>query len=149
MKRVRMWNEQIRMYLDLDHNIPHIASKKAPQKYFARQYDVLIVGMDIWCVIKDTERPEFPSIYWLPEKISIPKIAYGISAINSDLSLTRRSAAQIGNNLNGFDVIGGAGSIYLPACPGLSQQIRRKPIGARSLHVQTDLPQRTLPPVLQ
>jgi len=106
MKRSRMWDQQLKANLDLDSNFPHFFGEKTLQKYFANQYDALVVGMDIWCMINSTERPRFPNIYWLPEKIAIPKIAYSVSAYNSDLSLIRRSATQIGDYLNDFDVIG-------------------------------------------
>ena len=106
MQRARMWDEQIKMYLDLDRSFPHYAGEKAMQRFFASRYDVLVVGMDVWCVINGTERPEFPNIYWLPEKTGIPKIAYGVSAYGSDLNLIRRSAGQIREYLNSFEVIG-------------------------------------------
>ncbi|MBI5352643.1 MAG: polysaccharide pyruvyl transferase family protein [Chloroflexi bacterium] len=106
MNRTRLWNAEIKAHLNLDKGVPYFASDKKVQEYFAGQYDAIVIGMDVWCVINGTERPKFPNIYWLPEKTDIPKIAYGVSAYNSDLRLIQQSASQIGDYLNGFDVIG-------------------------------------------
>ncbi|MBT7774573.1 MAG: polysaccharide pyruvyl transferase family protein, partial [Anaerolineae bacterium] len=106
MMRARVWETQLKTHLDLDHNFPHFSREKTLQEYFSKEYDALVVGMDTWCVINGTERPEFPNIYWLPKKTAIPKIAYGISAYNSDMTLVRQSAGKIESYLNDFDVIG-------------------------------------------
>jgi hypothetical protein len=106
MKRANLWDREIKAHLDLDKNIPYFASDKKKQQYFARQYDVIVVGMDVWCIINSTERPKFPNIYWLTEKTAVPKIAYGVSAYNSNLHLIQQSASQIRDYVNGFDVIG-------------------------------------------
>ncbi len=60
------------------------------QHYFENHYNMLVVGMDIWCLINGTERPKFPNIYWLPEKMAIPKIAYGVSSYNSNPILIKK-----------------------------------------------------------
>ena len=106
MKRALMWGAEIERYLDLDQDIPFFANEKTLQEYFAKKYDVLVIGMDVWCIVNGIERPKFPNIYWLPEKMPIPKIAYGVSAYNSDLHLIQHSATQISNYLNDFDIIG-------------------------------------------
>ncbi len=105
-KRARLWSKQVETHLALDKNFPHFASDRILQKYFTNHYAAIVVGMDVWCIINGTERPGYRNIYWLPERIDIPKIAYGVSAYNSDLQLIQRYARQIGENLDGFDVIG-------------------------------------------
>lgn len=62
--------------------------------------------MDVWCIIQGTQRPAFPNIYWLPEKTSLLKIAYGVSGYHSDPQLISQAANQIGENLDEFEVIG-------------------------------------------
>ena len=106
MMRARIWKEQLKTHIELDINFPHFLGEKSLQKYFAKEYDALVVGMDIWCVINGTERPKFPNIYWLPEKTPIPKIAYGVSAYHSNIDLIQSSADKITDYLNNFDVIG-------------------------------------------
>jgi hypothetical protein len=106
MKRARMWDEQVRMHLTLDSDIPRFVSEKKLQEHLARRYDILVTGMDVWCMTHGSERPNFPNIYWLPERTATPKVAYGVSAYNSDAGLIQRSSAQIGNYLDGFEVVG-------------------------------------------
>jgi hypothetical protein len=106
MNRARLWEGQVKTYLDLDRTLPHYASDKKMQHYFENHYNMLVVGMDIWCLINGTERPKFPNIYWLPEKMAIPKIAYGVSSYNSNPILIKKSSAKISAYLNNFDVIG-------------------------------------------
>ena len=106
VKRANLWQREIKSRLDLDQSIPPLSGDKKLQEYFSRQYAAVVVGMDVWCLVNGTERPRFPNIYWLPEKMGIPKIAYGVSAYCSDPLLVRRSASKIGDYLNGFDVIG-------------------------------------------
>lgn len=106
LKRARMWREVVNEHLDLDVDFPHFSGEGKIQKYFAEHYDAIIVGMDTWCILDGTERPRFPNLYWLPERMDVPKIAYGVSAYNSDLSLIRQHAGEIRSYLNEFDVIG-------------------------------------------
>ncbi len=106
MKRGHLWGEQINMHLDLDKDFPRFSETRALQNYFSKYYDALVIGMDVWCIINDIERPKFPNIYWLPEKTALPKLAYGVSAYNSELSLIQKSTSKISEYLNGFDVIG-------------------------------------------
>ena len=106
IKRALMWGVETERYLDLDQDIPYFANERTLQKYFSKKYDALVVGMDVWCILNGTERPKFPNIYWLPEKMPISKIAYGVSAYNSDVRLIQHSATQISNYLNDFDIIG-------------------------------------------
>ncbi len=106
MTRARIWRKQLEIYFKLDSDIPHFAGEKKLQEYFSNKYDALVVGMDTWCIINGTERPKFPNIYWLPEKSSIPKIAYGISAYHSNIDLIQNSAKKIETYLNDFDIIG-------------------------------------------
>ncbi|MCP4140509.1 MAG: polysaccharide pyruvyl transferase family protein [Chloroflexi bacterium] len=106
MRRARIWKEHLKIHLNMDSNFPHFTGEKALQKYFSNQYAALVVGMDTWCIINGTERPKFPNIYWLPEKISIPKIAYGVSAYHSDINLIQNSTKKIESYLNSFDIIG-------------------------------------------
>ena len=105
-RRAQMWNEQIHSFLDVDTELPYFSGEKSLQQLFAKKYDALVVGMDVWCITQGTERPKFPNIYWLPEKTNIPKIAYGVSAYESDPNLIQRSSKEIGEYLDGFDVIG-------------------------------------------
>jgi len=105
-KRSRVWNHTIKQHLDLDRSYPHFSGDKKIQRYFSDHFDALIVGMDVWCLIKGTERPLFPNIYWLPEKIKTTKIAYGVSGYNSDPGLIQRYQSEISTYLNDFDIIG-------------------------------------------
>lgn len=105
-QRAQMWGEQIKKFLDVDTQLPYFSGEKSLQHLFAKKYDALVVGMDVWCITQGSERPQFPNIYWLPEKTKIPKIAYGVSAYESDPDLIQRSSKEIGEYLNGFDVIG-------------------------------------------
>ncbi|MDH5561925.1 MAG: polysaccharide pyruvyl transferase family protein [Deltaproteobacteria bacterium] len=106
MMRARMWRKQIETYFELDSDIPHFVGEKKLQESFFNKYDALVVGMDTWCITNGTERPKFPNIYWLPENIPVPKLAYGVSAYNSDLNLIEHSAKQVSAYLDGFDIIG-------------------------------------------
>lgn len=105
-RRAQMWGEQIQKFLDVDTELPYFSGEKSLQHFFAKKYDALVVGMDVWCITQGSERPKFPNIYWLPEKTNIPKIAYGVSAYESDPNLIRRSSKEIGEYLDGFDFIG-------------------------------------------
>jgi len=105
MKRARMWEKQVKAHLKLDNNFPRFVSEKKLQKFLAEQYDMLVTGMDVWCLVGGTERPKFPNIYWLPEPTTIPKVAYGVSAYNSAMDLIQHSSAHISEYLDGFDVI--------------------------------------------
>lgn len=105
-RRAQMWAEQIQSFLDVDADLPYFSGEKSLQQLFAKKYDALVVGMDVWCITQGSERPKFPNIYWLPEKTNIPKIAYGVSAYESDPKLVQRSSKEIGKYLNGFDIIG-------------------------------------------
>jgi hypothetical protein len=96
----------IKKNLDIDGRFPPLANIKKIQRYLSKHSDVLIVGMDVWCIVTGTERPRFPNIYWLPERMEIPKIAYGVSAYNSDTNLVKIHQEKISKYLNGFDVIG-------------------------------------------
>jgi hypothetical protein len=105
-KRSRMWDKFLVENLDLDADYPHFAGPKRAQRYLADQCDALMVGMDVWCIVRGTQRPQFPNIYWLPEEMEIPKIAYGVSGYNSDLSLLQRHENEISRYINGFNIIG-------------------------------------------
>ena len=104
--RSTMWRRIVSRDLDLDTDIPHFIGQKQLQQYFSQHYDGLIVGMDVWSIIGGTERPRFPNIYWLPEKMSIPKIAYGVSGYRSDELLIHKHSHEITRYLNDFEVIG-------------------------------------------
>ncbi|MCJ7703177.1 MAG: polysaccharide pyruvyl transferase family protein, partial [Anaerolineales bacterium] len=105
-RRSQLWRELLASHLELDEDYPHFWGPKKLQRYLAERFDGLIVGMDVWCLTRGTERPTFPNIYWLPEKIAIPKIAYGVSAYNSDAALIHRNREMITTYLNDFTVIG-------------------------------------------
>ncbi len=105
-KRSQIWRHALKQTLDLDRNFPHFTSDKKIQRYLSERFDALVVGMDVWCIIKGTERPLFPNIYWLPEKMDVLKIAYGVSAYNSDPRLIQNHKHEIIKYLNDFDIIG-------------------------------------------
>jgi hypothetical protein len=105
-RRSLLWDRLLEEAFELDADLPRFSTQTGLQGYFSDHYDALVVGMDVWCVINGTERPPFPNIYWLPEKMDIPKIAYGVSAYNSDPALIRSYSHQIAGYLDGFDVIG-------------------------------------------
>ena len=105
-KRYRLWNNLVEHGLGLDKSHPRLASAKKVQQYYSHNSDAVVVGMDVWCIINSISRPRFPNIYWLPEKIKIPKLAYGVSAYNSDKSLIIARGKEIAAYLNDFDVIG-------------------------------------------
>jgi len=104
--RARLWNREMQGHLPLDTNLPHWANIKSLQQFFAREYTAVVTGMDVWCIIKGTQRPALPNIYWLPEKTSLLKIAYSVSAYHSNPQLISQVADQISNNLDGFEIIG-------------------------------------------
>jgi hypothetical protein len=104
-KRYKRW-EKILDQLQLEKSFPRFTSEERLQQYFSAEADALLVGMDVWCIINGTHRPHFPNIYWLPEKIKIPKLACGVSAYNSDLSLIKSNSRRITEYLNDFEVIG-------------------------------------------
>jgi hypothetical protein len=106
MKRSKLWEPFLKGHLDLDSDFPHLIGEKKLQGYLAKHCSALIVGMDVWCLTRGAERPGFPNIYWLTEKMAIPKIAYGISAYKSDRSLIQAYRDELRNYLNDFDVIG-------------------------------------------
>lgn len=105
-KRSELWNRVLHNHLVLDDELPRNRNAGEIQQYLGDQYDMLVVGMDIWCILSGTERPLFPNIYWLPQKMEIPKCAYGVSAYNSDPILIKRHADEIGRYLDEFEVIG-------------------------------------------
>ena len=105
-KRAKTWSDFLPKHLDLDTGYPVFSRRAGLQRYFSDQYDALIVGMDVWCISSGDERPPFPNIYWLPEKMEIPKIAYAVSGYKSDLSSVQREKGQLTTYLNDFDVIG-------------------------------------------
>jgi hypothetical protein len=105
-RRSQIWQDFIKKNLDLDGRFPHSINIAKIQRYLSKHSDVLIVGMDVWCIVTGTERPLFPNIYWLPERMEIPKIAYGVSAYNSENNLVKIHQEKISKYLNGFDVIG-------------------------------------------
>jgi hypothetical protein len=104
--RYRMWSNFIREKLKIDSDIPHFAGKKQVHKFFSDNFDLLIVGMDVWGINRGTERPSFPNIYWLPEKMDIPKVAYSVSGYFSDLSFIKFYSKKISKYLDDFEVIG-------------------------------------------
>jgi hypothetical protein len=104
-KRARMW-QGVQNKLDLDASLPRFSDQAGLLDYFSERYDGLVVGMDVWCVLNSPDRPPFPNLYWLPGEMDIPKIAYGVSAYNSDADLIHRYADQIGEYLDDFEVIG-------------------------------------------
>jgi hypothetical protein len=104
-KRYQRW-EKLLAQMSLDKNFHRFSGERKVQQYYSTHADALLVGMDVWSIIDRTPRPLFPNIYWLPEKIKIPKLAYGISAYNSDPSLIKARARQITAYLNDFVVIG-------------------------------------------
>jgi len=104
-KRYQRW-EKILGQLNLDKSFPRFSGEKKMQRFYSTNADALLVGMDVWCISKDNQRPRFPNIYWLPEKIKIPKLAYGVSAYKSDPSLIKANTKQITSYLNEFEVIG-------------------------------------------
>ena len=105
-KRYQLWNILLKDRLDLDKSFPQFSSGKQMLRYYASNSDALLVGMDVWCIIKGTSRPLFPNIYWLPEKTKIPKLAYGVSAYQSNKSLITAYNKEITAYLNEFEVIG-------------------------------------------
>jgi len=72
-RRAQMWAEQIQSFLDVDADLPYFSGEKSLQQLFAKKYDALVVGMDVWCITQGSERPKFPNIYWLPEKTTFPR----------------------------------------------------------------------------
>lgn len=105
-KRARLWDSILERHLDLDPDFPHHTNQTQLLNYIYDHYHAIVVGMDVWCIVHSIERPSFPNIYWLPSESTIPKIALGVSAYNSDLALIQRYSRQITGCLNGFDVIG-------------------------------------------
>jgi hypothetical protein len=106
VKRALLWDSILANYLDLDTRFPRFTNKARLLEYFADRCDALVVGMDVWCIVNSKERLTFPNVYWLPGKLTIPKIAYGVSAYNSDPALIQHYSPQITEYLNDFDVIG-------------------------------------------
>jgi hypothetical protein len=105
-KRYQLWNSLLENRFDLDNSYPRFSTGKQMLRYYASNSDALLVGMDVWCIIKGTSRPLFPNIYWLPEKTKIPKLAYGVSAYQSNKSLIAAYNKEITAYLNEFEVIG-------------------------------------------
>jgi len=105
-KRYRLWANFLENQLDLDKSYPRFSGEKQVQRYYSRTSDALLVGMDVWCIINGTPRPRFPNIYWLPEKMEIPKLAYGVSCYYSDRSLIEAHGKEITTYLNDFEVVG-------------------------------------------
>lgn len=105
-KRYQLWNTLLENRFDLDKSFPRFSTGKQMLRYYASNSDALLVGMDVWCITKGTSRPLFPNIYWLPGKMKIPKLAYGISAYQSDRSLITAHDKEITTYLNEFEVIG-------------------------------------------
>ena len=101
-----MWDDEIKKNLALDHSLPRFYIQKSLQEYMANNYDAMIIGMDVWSVNHSLNRPGFPNIYWLPEKTKIPKIAYCVSAYDSDKFMIQKLSRKIKEYLDGFDVIG-------------------------------------------
>jgi hypothetical protein len=105
-KRYQLWNNLLENRFDLDKSYPRFSTGKQMLRYYASNSDALLVGMDVWCITKGTSRPLFPNVYWLPEKMKIPKLAIGISAYQSNKTLIAAHAKKITAYLNEFEVIG-------------------------------------------
>jgi hypothetical protein len=105
-RRSRLWKNTLKRALDLDRQYPRLARYGKMGRHFSENYDAMIVGMDVWCIVEKTERPPFPNLYWLPGKMDSKKIAYGVSAYNSDVSLIHKHGTKISEYLNDFDIIG-------------------------------------------
>lgn len=104
-KRYQRWQEFL-AHLDLDKSFPLFLGEGRLQQYYSTRADALLVGMDVWCIMNGSERPLFPNIYWLPEKIKIPKLAFAVSAYHSDPVLIKAHRRQITAYLDDFEVIG-------------------------------------------
>lgn len=105
-KRYQLWNMLLKNRFDLDRSYPRFSNGIQMLRYYASNSDAMLVGMDVWCIIKGTSRPLFPNIYWLPEKMEIPKLAYAVSAYHSDRALIAAHSKEITAYLNEFEVIG-------------------------------------------
>jgi hypothetical protein len=105
-KRYRLWQKLLKNNIQLDNNFPRFSNEGQVQRYYSSNSNALLVGMDVWCIVNSISRPSFPNIYWIPEKIQIPKLAYGISAYNSDRSLINKHGKEITSYLNDFEVLG-------------------------------------------
>jgi len=105
-KRYQLWKTLLENRFDLDKSYPLFSSGKKMLSYYASSSDALLVGMDVWCITKGTSRPLFPNVYWLPEKMKIPKLAIGISAYQSNRTLIAAHNKEITAYLNEFEVIG-------------------------------------------
>jgi hypothetical protein len=105
-KRYQLWNTLLKNRFDLDKGFPRFSTGKQMLQYYGYTADALMVGMDVWCIVKGTSRPLFPNVYWLPGKMEIPKLAYGISAYQSNRALIASHGKKITAYLNEFEVIG-------------------------------------------
>jgi polysaccharide pyruvyl transferase WcaK-like protein len=71
-----------------------------------QSYDVLVVGMVIWDMTELPQIPQFPSIYWLSEKIPSTKIAYAASGHRSKSGLIKKNLPDIQRILSSYALIG-------------------------------------------
>lgn len=94
--------------LKLDTKIPRVVGYNKIVKFLNSQnYNMLVVGSDaIWKVADSPLLIKFPNAYWLSNQISAKKIAYAVSAYQSDLTLVSKHKDAISDCLNAFDIIG-------------------------------------------
>lgn len=104
LRRTALWKKQINL-LELDGNTPKFNSRQL-LRYLSENCEAVIVGMDVWCLARSTERPQFPNPYWLPGPIRSSKIAYAVSAYSSNTVEIEHHSQQIKKYLNEFNIIG-------------------------------------------
>ena len=107
LRRHLLFEKAIGAHLPLDTSVPNHASHKRMMDWLqARRYHGLIVAMDSWNVRRSLHLPSFPNPYWLDESITANKIAFSVSAFNSDPGLLRVHRDTIRRILNSYRIIG-------------------------------------------
>lgn len=105
-QRAILWEKQIKENLRLNSGFPIGINEEWARRIISKSYKAIVTGMDVWCLTVRTERPKFPNLYWNPSGPEIIKIAYAVSAYNSDLKLINRFSEKISGFLSEFNMIG-------------------------------------------
>jgi len=71
-----------------------------------KNYDALVVGKVVWDIAHIWQTPEFPSIFYLSERIPAVKIAYAVSGHRTDPALFSAHKEQVTRILSGYRLIG-------------------------------------------
>ena len=106
-RRYRLFKEFVRDSLDWDYTVRSFLSyHRVAQVMNGMGCDMFVVGSDVWALNSDAHRPGFPNPYWISETVKSRKVAFGVSAYNSNPRRFTRNAEKLRSILSGFEFVG-------------------------------------------